>query len=77
MHPQSLAIYSVYGRYFTFGDVVTDDALLFEYKEFGALKGWRLGADKEVAIIWLGYADDFDDCVGESGRSAAGNDTSG
>ena len=42
-----------------FGDVVTDDALLLEYKEFGALKGWRLGADKEVAIIWLGYADDL------------------
>ena len=38
---------------------VADDALVVEYKKFGALKGWRLGAEKEVSIIWLGYADDL------------------
>ena len=42
-----------------FGDVVADDALVLEYRKFGALKGWRLGAEKEVCIIWLGYADDL------------------
>ena len=38
---------------------VADDALVVEYKKFGEVKGWRLGAEKEVSIIWLGYADDL------------------